>query len=88
MHAGICFALLAYMANFTHTADKATEKHTRAHGTYNFCGAVGPIAYRNGKPWSVNTFEGKVMDWRYQLDHNPGWEGCPECTRLVSKATV
>jgi len=49
-----------------------------------YCGAVGPIAYREGQAWSVNSDHGEVMDWRFELTalHH----GCKECERHIRRA--
>lgn len=56
------------------------------HGNTNpYCGAVGPIAYTpNGQAWSVNTIDGEIMDWRFELTalHH----GCKECERHIAAA--
>lgn len=55
------------------------------------CGAVGPIAYKDKKAWSVNVYPTasgpdryKVMDWRFELDYT--MHNCTECQRLVKGA--
>ena len=59
------------------------------HGsTVPYCGAVGPIAYRDGEAWSVNAImngdEIRVMDWRFELRYLPN--GCKECERHMNDA--
>jgi hypothetical protein len=58
----------------------ATHERTTPH-----CGAVGPIAYApDGTAWSVNTFKGEIMDWRFDLKYVNS--GCPECARHMAAA--
>ena len=69
------------------TSEKATERHGRVklpNDPQDFgCGSEGFIAYRDGKPWSVNVDrESCVQDWRYELESH---RGCPECARLRAK---
>lgn len=53
------------------------------------CGAVGMIALRDGKPWSVNvTPDGNgghaVTDWRFALRSGTA---CGECNRILAATT-